>query len=185
MEGQANVNLFYIVVTKPHLSLSLSLSLFLCLPQVGKQTLASSKDEHLIEDMPPTFETVSKASKELLEASKGLAQDNYSKPHKAMLMDGARGVCAGNPVVGTSRNGCGVDEPCIQVFKFALHLKIKAFLPIHSFVLFSFSFLFFNFFITPFLFLLFFFFSFHFFPPFFSSLFFFSFLLFVFFFFFF
>ena len=44
--------------------------------------------------MPPTFETVFKSSKELLEAAVGLSADNYSKPHKKMLMDGARGEWA-------------------------------------------------------------------------------------------
>ena len=58
---------------------------------MGKQTLESTKDEKLKKDMPPTFVTVSDASIMLLDASKGLAEDMFSKPHKALLMDGARG----------------------------------------------------------------------------------------------
>ena len=42
--------------------------------------------------MPPTFESVVKASQLLVDSSKGLAEDTFSKPHKAMLMDGARGL---------------------------------------------------------------------------------------------
>ena len=61
-------------------------------PQVGKQTLETTKDEQMKVDMPPTFEQVGDASKTLLEASKGIAEDPFSKPHKTMLLDGARGM---------------------------------------------------------------------------------------------
>ena len=59
--------------------------------QVGKQTVAGTKDEKLKEDMPPTFKMVEDSTDTLVEASKGLSVDAESKPHKKMLLDGARG----------------------------------------------------------------------------------------------
>ena len=60
---------------------------------MGKQTLESTKDAKLKVDMPPTFTMVDTATTTLMDASKGLAADSESKPHKAMLLEGARGVC--------------------------------------------------------------------------------------------
>ena len=59
--------------------------------QVGKQTVAGTKDDQLKKDMPPTFKIVEESTDTLVEASKGLAADAESKPHKKMLLDGARG----------------------------------------------------------------------------------------------
>ena len=53
--------------------------------------MAGTKDEKLKVDMPPTFKTVEDSTDTLVEASKGLAVDAESKPHKKMLLDGARG----------------------------------------------------------------------------------------------
>lgn len=54
--------------------------------------MGSTKDEKLKVDMPPTFTIVEESTDTLIEASKGLAADAESKPHKKMLLDGARGV---------------------------------------------------------------------------------------------
>ena len=59
--------------------------------QVGKQTVGDTKDDQLKKDMPPTFKMVEDSTDTLIEASKGLAVDAESKPHKKMLLDGARG----------------------------------------------------------------------------------------------
>ena len=53
--------------------------------------MASTKDDQLKKDMPPTFKMVEDSTDTLIEASRGLAADAESKPHKKMLLDGARG----------------------------------------------------------------------------------------------
>ena len=58
---------------------------------MGKDTAAKSKDEKLREDMPPTFEQVEKSTVMLVDSSAGLAKDTDSKPHRRLLLSGARG----------------------------------------------------------------------------------------------
>ena len=53
--------------------------------------MGSTKDEQLKKDMPPTFKMVEESTDTLIEASKGLSTNAESKPHKKMLLDGARG----------------------------------------------------------------------------------------------
>ena len=64
----------------------------LSLPQVGKQTVESSKDELLKKDMPPSFVMVEVACRELQGAAVGLSEDHSSQEHHVMLLSGARGT---------------------------------------------------------------------------------------------
>lgn len=59
--------------------------------QVGKETLKSAKDEQVHKDMPPTFEAIESASVLLLQAAKGLSQEEQSPADKKKLLDGSRG----------------------------------------------------------------------------------------------
>ena len=71
---------------------------------MGKDTAAKSKDEKLREDMPPTFEQVEKSTVMLVDSSAGLAKDTDSKPHRRLLLSGARGQ-GGGGVEGGRKGG--------------------------------------------------------------------------------
>ena len=60
-------------------------------PQVGKQTVESSKDDILKKDMPLSFVVVEDACAKLVEAAEGLNLDQSSKPHHVLLLEGSRG----------------------------------------------------------------------------------------------
>lgn len=53
--------------------------------------MKSAKDEQVHKDMPPTFEAIESASVLLLQAAKGLSQEEQSPADKKKLLDGSRG----------------------------------------------------------------------------------------------
>lgn len=72
---------------------------FGCLPllniivQVGYDTINSSEDQILKQDMPPALNRVEEASLLLLQASEMLRADPYSAPARKKLIEGSRGKC--------------------------------------------------------------------------------------------
>lgn len=60
--------------------------------QVGRETINSSDDGILRQDMPASLQRVGIASKLLEEASAMLGGDPYSQPARKKLIDGARGM---------------------------------------------------------------------------------------------
>ncbi|XP_067124489.1 vinculin-like isoform X5 [Centruroides vittatus] len=65
------------------------------LVKVGRETINSSDDQALRQDMPSALQRVEKASKLLEEASTLLSSDPYSQPARKKLIDGARGILSG------------------------------------------------------------------------------------------
>lgn len=59
--------------------------------KVGKETINSSDDQILRQDMPAALQRVERASKLLEEASALLKVDPYSQPARKKLIEGARG----------------------------------------------------------------------------------------------
>ena len=59
--------------------------------QVGYDTINSSEDEILKQDMPPALNRVEEASILLLQASEMLRADPYSAPARKKLIEGSRG----------------------------------------------------------------------------------------------
>lgn len=62
-----------------------------CLPQVGYDTINSSEDQILKQDMPPALKRVEESSLYLLDASELLRSDPYSGPARKKLIEGSRG----------------------------------------------------------------------------------------------
>lgn len=65
------------------------------LVKVGRETIASSDDEHLIQDMPASLHRVDSASQLLESASALLHADPYSGPARRQLIEGSRGILQG------------------------------------------------------------------------------------------
>ena len=61
------------------------------LVKVGKETINSSDDNILRQDMPAALQRVERAAKLLEEASALLKSDPYSQPARKKLIEGARG----------------------------------------------------------------------------------------------
>ena len=59
--------------------------------QVGRETINSSDDQLLRQDMPGSLKRVNDASKLLEEACSMLKADPYSQPARKKLIEGARG----------------------------------------------------------------------------------------------
>jgi vinculin len=59
---------------------------------VGKETINSSDDQILRQDMPAALQRVERAAKLLEEASALLKVDPYSQPARKKLIEGARGL---------------------------------------------------------------------------------------------
>ena len=53
--------------------------------------MKSAKDEKVHKDMPPTFDAIESACILLLEAAKGLSQEEQTPTDKKKLLDGSRG----------------------------------------------------------------------------------------------
>ena len=53
--------------------------------------MKSAKDEKVHKDMPPTFEAIESACILLLQAAKGLSQEEQTPTDKKKLLDGSRG----------------------------------------------------------------------------------------------
>lgn len=64
--------------------------------QVGYDTINSSEDQILKQDMPPALNRVEEASLLLLQASEMLRADPYSAPARKKLIEGSRGKCTIN-----------------------------------------------------------------------------------------
>ncbi|XP_078687988.1 vinculin-like [Branchiostoma floridae x Branchiostoma belcheri] len=62
---------------------------------VGKETLKTSKNEILKQEMPIAFSRVEEASHLLVDASDMLRANPYSRPAREKLIDGARGILSG------------------------------------------------------------------------------------------
>jgi vinculin len=65
------------------------------LVKVGKETINSSDDQILRQDMPAALQRVERAAKLLEEASALLKVDPYSQPARKKLIEGARGILQG------------------------------------------------------------------------------------------
>lgn len=59
--------------------------------QVGYDTINSSEDQILKQDMPPALSRVEQSSVLLLQASELLRADPYSGPARKKLIEGSRG----------------------------------------------------------------------------------------------
>lgn len=59
--------------------------------QVGRETINSSDDQLLRQDMPTSLKRVNDASKLLEEACSMLKSDPFSQPARKKLIEGARG----------------------------------------------------------------------------------------------
>ena len=59
--------------------------------QVGRETINSSDDQILRQEMPSSLQRVNGASKLLEEACAMLKADPYSQPARKKLIEGARG----------------------------------------------------------------------------------------------
>lgn len=77
----------YICIT---LMCTLVVHLYLII-QVGYDTINSSEDQILKQDMPPALNRVEEASLLLLQASEMLRADPYSAPARKKLIEGSRG----------------------------------------------------------------------------------------------
>ena len=60
--------------------------------QVGRETINSSDDQILRQEMPGSLQRVNGASKLLEEACAMLKADPYSQPARKKLIEGARGT---------------------------------------------------------------------------------------------
>lgn len=67
--------------------------------QVGYDTINSSEDKILKQDMPPALNRVEEASVLLLQASQMLRQDPYSAPARKKLIEGSRGTLSPQVIV--------------------------------------------------------------------------------------
>lgn len=67
--------------------------LSLALLQVGRETINSSDDQILRQDMPASLQRVERASRLLEEASGMLKMDAFSQPARKKLIEGSRGWC--------------------------------------------------------------------------------------------
>ncbi|XP_045177289.1 vinculin-like isoform X6 [Mercenaria mercenaria] len=65
------------------------------LVKVGYETINSSDDQILKQDMPPALRRVEESSISLLQASEMLRSDPYSAPARKKLIDGSRGILQG------------------------------------------------------------------------------------------
>lgn len=65
------------------------------LVKVGYDTINSSEDQILKQDMPPALNRVEEASLLLLQASEMLRADPYSAPARKKLIEGSRGILQG------------------------------------------------------------------------------------------
>lgn len=65
------------------------------LVKVGYETVNSSQDQILKQDMPPTLKRVEESSLLLLDASQMLKADPYSGPARKKLIEGSRGILQG------------------------------------------------------------------------------------------
>ncbi|XP_061178099.1 vinculin-like isoform X7 [Saccostrea echinata] len=65
------------------------------LVKVGYDTINSSEDQILKQDMPPALNRVEEASLLLLQASEMLRTDPYSAPARKKLIEGSRGILQG------------------------------------------------------------------------------------------
>jgi vinculin len=65
------------------------------LVKVGYDTINSSDDQILKQDMPPALKRVEESSHLLLDASEMLRTDPYSGPARKMLIEGSRGILQG------------------------------------------------------------------------------------------
>ncbi|CAL1528303.1 unnamed protein product [Lymnaea stagnalis] len=65
------------------------------LVKVGYDTINSSEDQILKQDMPPALKRVEESSLYLLDASELLRQDPYSGPARKKLIEGSRGILQG------------------------------------------------------------------------------------------
>ncbi len=65
------------------------------LVRVGRETIQSSDDAILRQDMPSALNRVESASKFLEEASAMLKMDPYSQPARKKLIEGSRGILQG------------------------------------------------------------------------------------------
>lgn len=63
--------------------------------QVGRDTINSSEDDILKQDMPSALLRVEEASRLLEDASAMLKQDPYSGPARKKLIEGSRGILQG------------------------------------------------------------------------------------------
>lgn len=63
--------------------------------KVGRETINSSDDQILRQDMPAALQRVEQSSKLLEEASAMLKTDPYSQPARKKLIEGARGILQG------------------------------------------------------------------------------------------
>lgn len=66
-----------------------------CVKQVGKETIHSSDDAILKQDMPASLHRVEGAARLLEEASSMLKADPYSGPARRKLIEGSRGILQG------------------------------------------------------------------------------------------
>lgn len=125
--------------------------LFDIILQVGYDTINSSEDQILKQDMPPALNRVEEASLLLLQASEMLRADPYSAPARKKLIEGSRGkdtichhLCVSvfstdtsfskvlevNALVSVSLFGYfpPLDFPAESVFKYSLILSFFNFL---------------------------------------------------------
>ncbi|XP_037078575.1 vinculin-like isoform X2 [Pollicipes pollicipes] len=65
------------------------------LVKVGRETINSSDDPLLRQDMPASLTRVDQASKQLEDASSMLKRDPYSQPARRKLIEGSRGILQG------------------------------------------------------------------------------------------
>ena len=69
--------------------------------QVGRETINSSDDQILKQDMPASLLQVERASRLLVEASSMLKTDPFSQPARKKLIDGSRGILQGTSLLLT------------------------------------------------------------------------------------
>lgn len=81
---------YFCVHVQLHVFILFDLFSLLCL-QVGYDTINSSEDQILKQDMPPALHRVEDASVLLLEASDMLRDDPFSAPARKKLIEGSRG----------------------------------------------------------------------------------------------
>lgn len=69
-----------------------NLVMYMSSEQVGKETVYSTDDPILKQDMPQSLQRVEEASHLLEDASRMLKADPYSGPARKKLIEGARGT---------------------------------------------------------------------------------------------
>lgn len=70
--------------------------------KVGRDTINSSDDQILKQDMPVSLQRVERASHLLEEASAMLKVDPFSQPARKKLIEGSRGILQGTSLLLTS-----------------------------------------------------------------------------------